>query len=95
MAKGWLEKNLVLAEKESILIDCKEPDRDEEGNYLIDVAYRRVSTEKQSFEGFGLEIQLSALEKVVKEENSTACLLITDLLAQKWIDRDLIALSEE
>ena len=55
---GWLAQNISLMFKESILFDYDEPERDADGNFLIDVAYRRVSTEKQSTDGFGLDAQL-------------------------------------
>lgn len=74
----WLEKNIVLSPKETILIDTDKPDRDKEGNYLVDIAYRRVSTEKQSLDGFGLQAQLDKIMKVCRQVDSNACILLTD-----------------
>ena len=75
---GWLSKNITLAPKEEILFDTDNIKQDSEGNYLIDIAYRRVSTEKQALDGYGLDSQLEILKNVCEEHNSTACLLVTD-----------------
>lgn len=75
---GWLGKNITLAPKEEILFDTDDISQDSDGNYLIDIAYRRVSTEKQAIDGYGLDAQLESLKKVCKDNNSTACLLVTD-----------------
>jgi len=51
-----LSNILVLSHYMKIAID-EGVDLDEDGNYLINVAYLRVSTDKQADEGYGLEIQ--------------------------------------
>lgn len=75
---GWISKNVKLLPKEEILFDTDDIRQDSEGNYLIDIAYRRVSTEKQAIDGFGLDSQLEILKDTCRENNSTACILITD-----------------
>ena len=75
---GWISKNIKLLPKEEILFDTDDIRQDSEGNYLIDIAYRRVSTEKQAIDGFGLDSQLEILKDTCRENNSTACILITD-----------------
>lgn len=75
---GWLAKNINLHEKEMILYDTDDIERDEEGNYLIDIAYRRVSTTKQVFDGYGLDVQLEKIVSVCERLGSKACILITD-----------------
>ena len=59
---GWIKENVNLMSKEEILYDTDDIQRDSEGNYLIDIAYRRVSTEKQSLDGFGLDSQLEKIK---------------------------------
>ena len=76
---GWLAQNISLMLKESILFDYDEPERDSDGNILIDVAYRRVSTEKQSTDGFGLDAQLKDIKDYYRRYNENVpVLLITE-----------------
>lgn len=76
---GWLAQNISLMFKESILFDYDVPEQDSDGNYLIDVAYRRVSTEKQSTDGFGLDAQLKDIKDYYKKFNENIpVLLITE-----------------
>ncbi len=75
---GWIKENINLMSKEEILYDTDNIQRDSEGNYLIDIAYRRVSTEKQSLDGFGLDSQLEKIKACCRKNDSTACILITD-----------------
>lgn len=75
---GWLKNNITLLPKEDILFDTDDIQRDSEGNYLVDFAYRRVSTEKQSIDGYGLDSQLKTIKKCCRKNDSTACILITD-----------------
>ena len=56
MSKIKLKNILELQPFMKILID-KNVEMDENGNYLINVAYERVSTDRQADLGFGLDIQ--------------------------------------
>ncbi len=56
MAKIRLKNILELSSYMKILID-ENVEMDENGNYLINVAYERVSTDRQADLGFGLDIQ--------------------------------------
>jgi len=76
---GWLSQNISLMFKESILFDYDIPEKDNDGNILIDIAYRRVSTEKQSTDGFGLDAQLKDIKDYYKKYNENIpVLLITE-----------------
>lgn len=56
MAKIKLKNILELSSYMKILID-ENVEMDENGNYLINVAYERVSTDRQADLGYGLDIQ--------------------------------------
>lgn len=56
MAKIKLKNILELKTFMKILID-EEVEQDENGNYLVNVAYERVSTDRQADVGYGLDIQ--------------------------------------
>ena len=76
---GWLAQNISLMFKESILFDYDVPEKDDDGNILIDIAYRRVSTEKQSTDGFGLDAQLKDIKDYYRRYNEDVpVLLITE-----------------
>ena len=51
---------------------------DAEGNYLINVGYERVSTDKQAEKGFGLDIQESKLEKEIEYRGYTNFIAFID-----------------
>lgn len=74
---GWISRNVTLMPKEEILFDSDKIKQDKDGNYLIDIAYRRVSTEKQ-VEGYGLDSQLTKIKEVCENYGSYPCILITD-----------------
>lgn len=52
------------------------PDRD--GNYLVNVGYERVSTDRQAEEGFGLEIQREHIERYCNQTGITNLALFVD-----------------
>lgn len=60
-----------------ILIDDN-IEMDLDGNYLINVAYRRVSTDKQAEEGYGLENQEDDIIKSANSRGLTNLILFTD-----------------
>jgi len=51
---------------------------DADGNYLINVGYERVSTDKQAEKGFGLDIQESKLKKEMEYRDYTNFVLFID-----------------
>ena len=53
-------------------------DTDESGNYLINVGYLRVSTDKQAEEGFGLEVQEKDVVKYARNNDFTNLVLFID-----------------
>lgn len=53
-------------------------DLDENGNYLINVGYLRVSTDKQAEEGFGLDVQEKDVMKYARLNELTNLVLFTD-----------------
>lgn len=75
---GWLENNLKMNKHMSILFDSDIIDRDKDGSYLINVAYSRVSTEKQAEEGLGLEAQRDSIISYCRLNNIKNCVLFTD-----------------
>jgi len=75
---GWLEKNLNLDKWTEILFDTDKIDTDSDGNFLINVAYRRVSTDKQAEEGFGLDVQRNDIIRYCQYNNVNNCVLFTD-----------------
>ena len=75
---GWLKKNITLMPYMEILFDTDKVEKDADGNVLITVAYRRVSTDKQAESGFGLDVQRDKIIQHCKANNITTCLLLTD-----------------
>ncbi len=75
---GWLKNNLKLNKYMSILIDSDKIECDKDGSYLINVAYSRVSTEKQAEEGLGLEAQRDSIISYCRLNNIKNCILFTD-----------------
>ena len=75
---GWLKNNLKLNKYMSILIDSDKIECDKDGSYLINVAYSRVSTEKQAEEGLGLEAQRDSIISYCRLNNIKNCVLFTD-----------------
>ncbi|MGN1418049.1 MAG: recombinase family protein [Acutalibacteraceae bacterium] len=75
---GWIKKNIELQPFMEILFDSDEKPIDENGNIPIDIAYRRVSTDKQAEEGFGLEVQKEDIVNYCKRNNIQYCILLTD-----------------
>lgn len=75
---GWLEKNIKKDKWTEILVDSETVDRDEKGNYLINIAYRRVSTDKQAAEGYGLEVQRDEIIRYCSLNKIENCVLFTD-----------------
>ncbi|MGN1047334.1 MAG: recombinase family protein [Eubacteriales bacterium] len=84
---NWLEENFKIAKhtsvggdigEEEVLFKTDKPEIDEDGNYLVSVAYTRVSTEKQAEEGFGLATQKEHIINYCREKNIKNCILFTD-----------------
>ncbi|MDD6679571.1 MAG: recombinase family protein, partial [Firmicutes bacterium] len=59
-----------------VMDDCVETDED--GNYLINVGYLRVSTDKQADEGYGLDIQEKNVISLCKSKGMTNLVLFID-----------------
>ena len=59
-----------------VIDDCVETDED--GNYLINVGYLRVSTDKQADEGYGLDIQEKNVISLCKSKGMTNLVLFID-----------------
>ena len=53
-------------------------EQDENGNYVVNVGYTRVSTDKQADKGYGLEIQEAAVLNYCKMQNFPNLLLFVD-----------------
>ena len=75
---GWLADNIMLTEYMEILFDSDDIIKDENGNVFIDIAYRRVSTDKQAEQGFGLDVQRDDIVKYCKDHGIKLCILLTD-----------------
>ena len=61
-----------------ILFDTDKVEKDADGNILITVAYRRVSTDKQAEEGYGLDIQEEKVVKHARDKGLTNLVLFID-----------------
>ncbi len=86
---GWLEKNIPKNRWTEILFDCKKIETDKSGNFLINVAYRRVSTDKQAADGYGLDVQRNEIVRYCKINELDNCILLTDDgVTGTRIDRD-------
>jgi len=82
-----LKNILELKEYMKIAIDTN-VDTDENGNYLINVGYLRVSTDKQAEEGFGLDVQEKDVLKYAKlNELENLVLFIDDGWTGTTMDR--------
>jgi len=82
-----LKNILELKEYMKIAIDTN-VDTDENGNYLINVGYLRVSTDKQAEEGFGLDVQEKDVLKYAKlNELANLVLFIDDGWTGTTMDR--------
>lgn len=77
MARIRLENILVQKSYMKVLID-ESVEKDNNGNYLINVCYMRVSTDKQADEGFGLEIQEDELMTYAKNNRLTNLVAFID-----------------
>lgn len=66
----------VDSEKGEIELDKVE--LDEDGNYLINVGYLRVSTDKQAEQGYGLDIQEKGIVKFARKNDMKNLLLFID-----------------
>ena len=54
-------------------------EKDENGNYLVNIGYLRVSTDKQADEGYGLDVQEKSVVKYcISEDFSNLVLFIDD-----------------
>lgn len=53
-------------------------DTDADGNYLLNVGYIRVSTDKQADEGYGLTVQTNAIVNYCNQQGITNLLLFSD-----------------
>ena len=86
---GWLEKNIPKNRWTEILFDCKHIETDKNGNFLVNVAYRRVSTDKQAADGYGLDVQRNEIIRYCKINELDNCILLTDDgVTGTRIDRD-------
>ena len=86
---GWLEKNIPKNRWTEILLDCKRAETDSRGNFLVNVAYRRVSTDKQASDGYGLDVQRNEIIRYCKINELENCILLTDDgVTGTRIDRD-------
>lgn len=75
---GWLKNNFKVDKWTEILFDNDKIERDIDGNYLINVAYRRVSTDKQAEEGYGLDVQRNDIIRHCEYTRVNNCILFTD-----------------
>lgn len=75
---GWLQNNFEIDKWTEILIDNDKIESDNDGNYLINVAYRRVSTDKQAEEGYGLDVQRNDIIRHCEYAQLNNCILFTD-----------------
>lgn len=53
-------------------------EKDDNGNYLVNIGYLRVSTDKQADEGYGLEVQEKSVVKYCRSEEFTNLVLFID-----------------
>ena len=60
--------------------------KDENGNFLVNFGYLRVSTDKQADEGYGLDVQEKAVIKCCEMEELKNLVLFVDdgYTGQKW-----------
>lgn len=72
-----LENILELSHYMKIVID-EGVELDEDGNYLVNVGYLRVSTDKQAEEGYGLDIQEEKVVKHARDKGLTNLVLFID-----------------
>ena len=72
-------KNIIphLENYMEILID-EEVEKDNKGNYMINIGYTRVSTDKQADEGYGLEVQKNKILDYCRKNALKNLLLFTD-----------------
>lgn len=75
---GWIAKNIKMKPFMEILFDGEERPLDKWGNTAIYVAYRRVSTDKQAEEGFGLEVQKEDIVRYCRQHDIQYCIMLTD-----------------
>lgn len=75
---GWLQNNFEIDKWTEILIDNDKIESDNDGNYLINIAYRRVSTDKQAEEGYGLDVQRNDIIRHCEYAQLNNCILFTD-----------------
>ena len=61
----------------TIAIDGEVP-VDEDGNFLIDIGYVRVSTEKQAEEGYGLDVQTDSITRYARNFGSKNLVIFCD-----------------
>ena len=78
MAKNYKLKNILeLKPYMRIAID-EEVQKDEDGNYLVNFGYLRVSTDKQADEGYGLDVQEKSVIKCCQMEELKNLVLFID-----------------
>lgn len=75
---GWLKKNIKNDKWTEILFDTDDMPTDISGNFLVNVAYRRVSTDKQAAEGYGLDVQRNDIIRYCEHNGVKNCILFTD-----------------
>ena len=59
-------------------------DTDADGNYLLNVGYIRVSTDKQADEGYGLTVQTNAIVNYCNQQGITNLLLFCFYLSASF-----------
>ncbi len=69
MAKQVKLKDILKLEPYMKILIDEEVERDEEKNFLINVAYERVSTDRQAETGYGLDIQENEIIRYAKNNN--------------------------
>lgn len=74
----WLEEHLKKDKWTEVLFDSEKPETDRDGNFLVNVAYRRVSTDKQAEEGYGLDVQRNDILRYCEYHRLHSCVLFTD-----------------